>query len=139
MQEVVGSNPTEGKICFSHFTLLEWNVKNCFVKLIKTLKVVFKPVHINKKKLRKLCILRASKYFKQILLQFHYSFFNKFKSYLFEPNIIKLSTYLIHSLIIWLHLMRTYGYLLYLCRNTVHYIQSRRAKLLPNQLHHWFN
>ena len=33
-----GSNPTEGKICFSHFTLLEWNVKNCFVKLIKTLK-----------------------------------------------------------------------------------------------------
>ena len=34
---VVGSNPTEGKkICFSHFTLLEWNVKNCFVKLIKT-------------------------------------------------------------------------------------------------------
>ena len=26
----------EGKICFSHFTLLEWNVKNCFVKLIKT-------------------------------------------------------------------------------------------------------
>ena len=38
MQEVVGLNPTEGKICFSHFTLLEWNVKNCFVKLIKTLK-----------------------------------------------------------------------------------------------------
>ena len=31
MQEVVGSNPTEGKICFSHFTLLEWNVKKCFV------------------------------------------------------------------------------------------------------------
>ena len=31
----VGSNPTEGKICFSRFTLLEWNrnVKNCFVKL----------------------------------------------------------------------------------------------------------
>ena len=23
----------------SHFTLLEWNVKNCFVKLIKTLKI----------------------------------------------------------------------------------------------------
>ena len=39
MQEVVGSNPIEGKICFSHFTLLEWNVKNCFVKLIKTLKI----------------------------------------------------------------------------------------------------
>ena len=32
MQEVVGSNPTDGKICFSHFTLLERNVKNCFVK-----------------------------------------------------------------------------------------------------------
>ena len=31
MQEVLGLNPTEGKICFSHFTLLEWNVKNCFV------------------------------------------------------------------------------------------------------------
>ena len=39
MQEVVGSNPTEGKICVSHFTLLEWNVKNCFVKLIETLKI----------------------------------------------------------------------------------------------------
>ena len=39
MQEVVGSNPTEGKNCFSHFTLLEWNMKNCFVKLIKTLKI----------------------------------------------------------------------------------------------------
>ena len=39
MQEVVGSNHTEGKICFSRFTLLEWNVKNCFVKLIKTLKI----------------------------------------------------------------------------------------------------
>ena len=27
--------PTEGtKICFSYFTLLEWNVKNCFVNLI---------------------------------------------------------------------------------------------------------
>ena len=27
--------PTEGtKIYFSHFILLEWNVKNCFVKLI---------------------------------------------------------------------------------------------------------
>ena len=38
MQDVVGSNPTEGKICFSHFTL-EWNVKNCFVKLIKTFKI----------------------------------------------------------------------------------------------------
>ena len=39
MQEVVGSNPTEGKIWFYflHFTLVEWNVKNCFVKLIKTL------------------------------------------------------------------------------------------------------
>ena len=37
MQEVVGSNPTEteGKICFSHFTLLEWNVKNCFVTFVK--------------------------------------------------------------------------------------------------------
>ena len=39
MQEVVGSNPTEDKICFSHFTLLEWNVKKCFVKLIKTFKI----------------------------------------------------------------------------------------------------
>ena len=39
MQEVVGSNPNEGKICFSHFTLLEWNVENCFVKLIKPLKI----------------------------------------------------------------------------------------------------
>ena len=37
----MGSNPTEGKICFSHFTLLEWNVKNCFVKLIKTLKILY--------------------------------------------------------------------------------------------------
>ena len=26
-------------VLFSHFTLLEWNVKNCFVKLIKTLKI----------------------------------------------------------------------------------------------------
>ena len=34
MQEVVGSNPTEAKICVSHFTLLEWNVKNCFAILI---------------------------------------------------------------------------------------------------------
>ena len=25
--------------CFSHFTLLKWNVKDCFVKLIKTLRV----------------------------------------------------------------------------------------------------
>ena len=39
MQEVVGSNPTERKICFSHFTLLEWNLKNCFVKRIKILKI----------------------------------------------------------------------------------------------------
>ena len=32
MQEVVGSNPTEGtKIYISNFTLLEWNVKNCFL------------------------------------------------------------------------------------------------------------
>ena len=35
MQEVLGSNPTEGKICFSHSTLLEWNVKNYFVKTNK--------------------------------------------------------------------------------------------------------
>ena len=35
----LGLNPAEGKICFSHFTLLEWNVKNCFVKLIKTIKI----------------------------------------------------------------------------------------------------
>ena len=35
----LGSNPTEGKICFSHFTLLEWNVKKCFVKLIETIKI----------------------------------------------------------------------------------------------------
>ena len=35
-QEVVGSNPTEGKI---YFSLLEWNVKNCIVKLIKTSKI----------------------------------------------------------------------------------------------------
>ena len=35
MQEVVGSNTTKGtKIYFSYFTLLEWNVKNWFVKLI---------------------------------------------------------------------------------------------------------
>ena len=39
----MGSNPTEGKICFSHFILLGWNVKNCFVKLIKTLKIRVKP------------------------------------------------------------------------------------------------
>ena len=26
---------TQGKICFSHFTLLEWNVKNCFVRTNK--------------------------------------------------------------------------------------------------------
>ena len=38
MQKVLSSTPTEGtKIYFSHFTLLEWNVKNCFVKLIKNL------------------------------------------------------------------------------------------------------
>ena len=30
--------PPRAKICFSHFTLLEWNVKNCFVELIKILK-----------------------------------------------------------------------------------------------------
>ena len=29
----------EYDICFSHFTLLELYVKNCFVKLIKTLKI----------------------------------------------------------------------------------------------------
>ena len=46
MQEVVGSNPTEGKICLLHFTLLEWNVKNCFVKLIKTLKLTFLHIFI---------------------------------------------------------------------------------------------
>ena len=42
MQEVVGSNPTEGTkiIYFSHFTLLEWNVKNCFVTNIKTIKLI---------------------------------------------------------------------------------------------------
>ena len=44
-QEVVGSNPTDAKICFSHFTLLEWNVKNCFVKLIKTPKNTLKNNH----------------------------------------------------------------------------------------------
>ena len=44
MQEVVGSNPTEGKICFSHFTLLECNVKKCFVKQIKTLKINRKKI-----------------------------------------------------------------------------------------------
>ena len=54
MKEVVGLNPTEGKICcfflhysirvnlfhipLFHVTLLEWNVKNCFVKLVKTFK-----------------------------------------------------------------------------------------------------
>ena len=31
-----------GKICFSHFILLEWSVKNCFVKLIKTIKLTEK-------------------------------------------------------------------------------------------------
>ena len=39
MQKDVALNPTEVKICFSHITLLEWNVKNCFVKLIQTLKI----------------------------------------------------------------------------------------------------
>ena len=35
MQDDVGSNPAEGKICFSPFTpFMNWNVKNCFVKLI---------------------------------------------------------------------------------------------------------
>ena len=42
----VGSNPTEGKICFSHFTLLERNVKNCFVKLIKTLKINNNEIYV---------------------------------------------------------------------------------------------
>ena len=28
-----------GQICFSHFTQLEWNVNNCIVKLIQTLKI----------------------------------------------------------------------------------------------------
>ena len=41
---VVGSNPTEGKNLVSHFTLLEWNVKNYFYKTNKNLK-------INRKKL----------------------------------------------------------------------------------------
>ena len=39
MQEVVGSNRTESKVCFLHFTLWKWNLNNCFVKLIKTLKI----------------------------------------------------------------------------------------------------
>ena len=35
MQEVVGSNPTEGKFVFHNLLyFVEWNVKNCFVKLI---------------------------------------------------------------------------------------------------------
>ena len=34
MQEVVGLNPTEGKICFYILLYLEWIVKKCFVKLI---------------------------------------------------------------------------------------------------------
>ena len=36
-----GSNPTDSKICFSHFTLftVEWNVKNCLVNLYKTMKI----------------------------------------------------------------------------------------------------
>ena len=52
MQEVVGSNPTEGKICFSQFTLFyrveceklfrKTNIKLKSIKLIKT-KFVSKP------------------------------------------------------------------------------------------------
>ena len=36
VQGVVGSNPTEGKIFGFYYILLylEWNVKNCFVKLM---------------------------------------------------------------------------------------------------------
>ena len=39
--------PPRAKICYSHFTLLEWNVKNCFVKLIKTLKLVYLCMYSN--------------------------------------------------------------------------------------------
>ena len=49
MQEVVGSNLTEAtKICFSHFTQLEWNVKNCFVKLIQFRTVTIELVTLAK-------------------------------------------------------------------------------------------
>ena len=40
MQEVVGSNPTEGKICFSHFTLFSVECEKLFCKTnIKLLKL----------------------------------------------------------------------------------------------------
>ena len=39
MQEIVGSNPTEAQICFSHYSLLKWNVKKCFEKLILNYKM----------------------------------------------------------------------------------------------------
>ena len=41
MQEVVGSNPTEDKICFSQFTLfIEWSGKQLFCKTNLKLKVL---------------------------------------------------------------------------------------------------
>ena len=43
MQVVVGSNRKEGKICFSHFTLLKWNVK-MFCKTNKHLKLTIKII-----------------------------------------------------------------------------------------------
>ena len=59
MQEVVGSNPTEGKICFSQFTpfyeveceklFCKTNLKLKIIKLIKN-KIVKKPWR-NKNKL----------------------------------------------------------------------------------------
>ena len=38
----MGSNITQGKSCFSRFTLFEWNVKNCFCQTnIKLLTLLF--------------------------------------------------------------------------------------------------
>ena len=43
MHEVVGSNTTEGKICFSHFTLIRVKCEKLFCKTnIKVLKLILK-------------------------------------------------------------------------------------------------
>ena len=62
--------PPRAKICFSHFTtsILEWNVKNYFVKLIKTIKVK----NFIKIQLELLLFLAFYKNFKTILRNMFY-------------------------------------------------------------------
>ena len=51
MQEVVSSNPTESKICFSHFTLFRVECKELFCKTIKIFTVLTRENEISKKPL----------------------------------------------------------------------------------------